>query len=174
MGINEKIQDRADSIRNIVLAGNDGIITTFSVVAGSIGAGLDTSVILILGFANLFADGFSMASGTYLGVKSEIEYQKSEGNKVNLGLRPLVNGIITFFSFVLLGFLPLLPYFFGLNNSFKISLLLVFGSMTLIGIFRGIITKKNIFKAWVESIGVGGIAALVSFYVGKLVDYYLL
>ncbi len=49
----------------------DGSVTTFSVVAGSIGAGLDTGVIIILGFANLLADGFSMSVGAYLSAKTQ-------------------------------------------------------------------------------------------------------
>jgi len=55
----------------------DGIVTTFAVVAGATGAQLDLSVVLILGFANLFADGFSMSIGAYLSSKSERDsYQK--------------------------------------------------------------------------------------------------
>jgi VIT1/CCC1 family predicted Fe2+/Mn2+ transporter len=50
----------------------DGSVTTFAVVSGSVGAGLDSSVILILGFANLLADGFSMSVGAYLSTKSEL------------------------------------------------------------------------------------------------------
>lgn len=60
-----------------VYGGIDGSVTTFAVVAGSVGADLDSSVILILGFANLFADGFSMSVGAYLSAKSEREnYEK--------------------------------------------------------------------------------------------------
>jgi vacuolar iron transporter family protein len=60
-----------------VYGGIDGAVTTFAVVAGSAGASLDITVILILGFANLLADGFSMSVGAYLSTKSEREsYQK--------------------------------------------------------------------------------------------------
>ena len=44
-----------------VYGGIDGGVTTFAVVAGAVGAHLDTSIVLILGFANLIADGFSMS-----------------------------------------------------------------------------------------------------------------
>ena len=62
----------------MVYGGLDGIITTFAVVTGVAGAQLGTSVILILGLANLLADGFSMATGAYLSVKSEQEYYRKE------------------------------------------------------------------------------------------------
>lgn len=54
-----------------VYGGIDGSVTTFAVVAGSVGAGLDSAIIIILGFANLLADGFSMSIGAYLSTKSE-------------------------------------------------------------------------------------------------------
>lgn len=53
--------------------GIDGAVTTFAVVAGVVGAELSTPVILILGFANLFADGFSMAVGKYSSDKAELD-----------------------------------------------------------------------------------------------------
>ncbi len=65
-------------IGDLVYGGLDGIITTFAVVSGVAGAELGTSIILILGLANLFADGFSMATGAYLSLKSEQEYYDRE------------------------------------------------------------------------------------------------
>jgi VIT1/CCC1 family predicted Fe2+/Mn2+ transporter len=65
-------------IKSVVYGGLDGIVTTFAVVAGVNGASLSAGVVLILGFANLVADGLSMAIGDYLSTKSEQEYQKAE------------------------------------------------------------------------------------------------
>lgn len=60
-----------------VYGGIDGLVTTFAVVAGATGAQLDLDIVLILGFANLFADGFSMSVGAYLAKKSEHDtYEK--------------------------------------------------------------------------------------------------
>lgn len=68
-----------DYIGEFVYGGIDGSVTTFAVVAGSVGANLDSSVIIILGFANLIADGFAMSVGSYLSNKSEKEtYEKHE------------------------------------------------------------------------------------------------
>ncbi len=58
---------------DFVYGGIDGAVTTFAVVAGVVGAQLSTSIILILGFANLLADGFSMAVGKYSSDKAELE-----------------------------------------------------------------------------------------------------
>jgi VIT1/CCC1 family predicted Fe2+/Mn2+ transporter len=56
----------------------DGSVTTFAVVAGAIGASLSPMVVVILGFANLFADGFSMAVGNYQASKARLEYIQKE------------------------------------------------------------------------------------------------
>jgi len=65
-------------IGDMVYGALDGIVTTFAVVAGSAGAGLGAGVIIVLGFANLLADGLSMAVGNYLSMKSEQDYYKAE------------------------------------------------------------------------------------------------
>ena len=59
-----------------VYGGIDGAVTTFAVVAGGFGADLDPGIIIILGFANLLADGFSMSIGAYLSAKSDNENYK--------------------------------------------------------------------------------------------------
>ncbi|MBK8486865.1 MAG: VIT1/CCC1 transporter family protein [Chitinophagales bacterium] len=65
-----------------VYGGIDGSITTFAVVAGAAGAGLSGNIVIILGFANLFADGFSMSVGAFLSAKSSKElYHKHERNE---------------------------------------------------------------------------------------------
>ncbi|TSD04128.1 MAG: hypothetical protein Greene071436_185 [Parcubacteria group bacterium Greene0714_36] len=65
-------------IKDVVYAANDGIVTTFAVVAATVGGSLAPITILIVGIANLFADGFSMASGDYLGSKSEEDFYVKE------------------------------------------------------------------------------------------------
>ena len=65
-------------IRDAVFGANDGIVTTFAVVAGVAGANLPLSTVLILGFANLLADGLAMGLGNYLGIKSEVDYIRRE------------------------------------------------------------------------------------------------
>lgn len=58
-------------LRDWIYGGIDGSVTTFAVVSGVAGAKLSSWVILVIGFANLFADGFSMAASNYLGTRAE-------------------------------------------------------------------------------------------------------
>jgi VIT1/CCC1 family predicted Fe2+/Mn2+ transporter len=58
-------------LRDLVYGAIDGAVTTFAVVAGVVGAGLRPAIVLILGVANLAADGFSMAAGNFLATRAE-------------------------------------------------------------------------------------------------------
>jgi len=75
----EAIQERLSAgprqnyLRDWIYGGIDGSVTTFAVVSGVVGARLSPWIILVMGFANLFADGFSMAASNFLGTKAEHE-----------------------------------------------------------------------------------------------------
>jgi VIT1/CCC1 family predicted Fe2+/Mn2+ transporter len=64
---------RHSYLGDAVLGAIDGCVTTFAVVSGVAGAGLPRGVALILGFANLLADGFSMAASNYQRNQAERE-----------------------------------------------------------------------------------------------------
>ena len=66
--------DRGENVSDAVLGGIDGCVTTFAVVSGAVGAGFPATVALVLGFANLFADGFSMAVSNYESIKAQREF----------------------------------------------------------------------------------------------------
>jgi len=65
--------ERASPLADAVLGAVDGVVTTFAVVAGSTGGDLSLAVVMILGMANLIADGFSMAVSNYLSTRSRRE-----------------------------------------------------------------------------------------------------
>ena len=167
------IHEKATLLGDVVFAADDGIITTFAVVAGAVGASLPSGVIIILGFANLFADALSMASGHYLGVKSEIDYQKAEGDNKDLARSPLKHGLVIFVSFVLAGLIPLIPYLLNLSASFLASALLVAASLFAIGAIRAYLAKKNILSGGLEMFIVGGLAAVIAYFVGLMLRKYV-
>lgn len=74
--------------QEIIYGGNDGIITTFAVVAGFAGAeiasvipGYSIIIVFLFGMANLAADGLSMGLGNFLSVRSEQDLYKKESEK---------------------------------------------------------------------------------------------
>jgi VIT1/CCC1 family predicted Fe2+/Mn2+ transporter len=62
---------RHSYLRDWIYGGIDGAVMTFAVVAGVVGAQMSAKIILVIGLANILADGFSMAASNYLGTKSE-------------------------------------------------------------------------------------------------------
>lgn len=60
-------------LRDFIYGGIDGAVTTFAIVAGVVGASLSANIVIILGLANLLADGLSMAASNYSGTKTELD-----------------------------------------------------------------------------------------------------
>jgi vacuolar iron transporter family protein len=71
--IRQRLEDgpKHSHLGDFVLGAIDGSITTFAIVAGSVGADLASGVVVVLGIANLLADGFSMGVGVFLGQRAE-------------------------------------------------------------------------------------------------------
>ncbi len=81
-------------LREWVYGGIDGVVTTFAIVAGVVGAGLSANIVLILGLANLLADGFSMAAGSYSATKADKDNYKRLRNREVQHIRDHYDGEI--------------------------------------------------------------------------------
>lgn len=179
-GIIDKFRQHSeDYLREFVYGGMDGAVTTFAVVTGAAGANLGVRVILILGFANVLADGFSMAVGSYLSEKSDQDLAIHKGeSKQDDFESPLGAAIATFIAFVMVGFIPLSVYTldFVLNlgtdvdSALRYSVLLTLLAFGLIGLLRAKVTKISKVKAIRESLGLGIAAAVISYAAGNLLE----
>ncbi|QQS39142.1 VIT1/CCC1 transporter family protein [Candidatus Woesebacteria bacterium] len=169
----KSIPTKAAFLRDCVFAANDGIITTFAIVAGAQGASFSTSVILIMGIANLLADGISMGAGNYLGVKSEKQYRAANGDDDDDNGTPFVHGLITLSSFVIIGLIPLISFLLHLTNAFEISIVMVFIALFTTGYIRGKYANKHSLQAAMETLLVGGFAALTAYGIGFLLDHFV-
>ncbi len=162
-------------LAEFVYGGIDGAITTFAVVAGALGAALSPAVILILGFANLFADGFSMAVSNYLSMKSDRDLKKKKREK---SLKdPRKTALATFVFFLIIGFIPLLSFVAAAASTnelfeiykFYLSFALTGIALFIVGIFRGRVSGKNSWKSAFETVVIGGVAAGIAFVVGAFI-----
>lgn len=212
---------------DFIYGGIDGSVTTFAIVAGVTGASLSPTIVLILGFANLFADGFSMAVGNYLSTKSKKEYadkiRKSEersvrdipeeeeqeireifrekgftgkhlDDAVNIitsdreiwvdtmmkdefgiyedGTSPFKSALVTFVSFNVVGFIPLLAYvlsyfFTSIGDSvFTLSIVLTSVAFFIVGSVKARVVDKKWYYSGTETLLIGGAAALIAYLVG--------
>jgi vacuolar iron transporter family protein len=220
-----------DYIPEFVYGGIDGAITTFAVVAGATGANLEISIVIILGFANLIADGFSMSVGNFFSTKASrdsyekhkaVEYWEVENlrekeiqeireiyekkgfkgdlleqvvavitsdkdvwvdtmMKEELELAkddrtPVKTAGMTFISFILIGLIPLLSYVFASlfdiqeENLFLYSCILTGIGLAIVGSMKSIVTEKNAFVGIAETLALGGIAAVLAYFVGAVLE----
>lgn len=217
-----------------VYGGIDGAVTTFAVVCGAVGAGLDNTIIIILGFANLLADGFAMSVGAYLSSKSvkdnynkhkAIEYWEVENvphlerkevediyrakgfegellqqvvdtitadkdRWVDVMMKdelmmseetksPLMMGFVTYVSFIFIGLIPLLIYVWDYFSTFSGNLFLwtsIFTSIAfiVIGFLKTYVTETSKLKGISETLILGALAAVVSYYVGDILEGLIL
>lgn len=156
-------------IGDLVYGANDGIITTFAIVAGVAGANLSPIIVVILGVSNLIADGFSMASSNYLARKSEKEYLHRLGSENFSHKNPIKNATATFVAFVLAGAVPLIPYVLGVTeNTFDYAILATSIILFTVGSLRARVTGINWLRAGFEMLFVGALAAFVAYFIGAL------
>jgi len=158
-----------------VYGGIDGAVTTLAVMAGATGAVLSSAIVLILGFANLVADGFSMGVSEYLSNKSQKELHRTHADSkryTEIANNSIKSGFATFLSFIVIGFIPLLPFVLSLFipsiKSYEFNLSIIFTGIALatVGAVKGKIVKKNSTRSALETLVIGGIAASLAFLVG--------
>lgn len=174
-----------ESLGEFVYGAIDGTVTTFAVVAGAAGAGLSSSVIIVLGFANLIADGFSMGASSYLSAKSKrdlkIKRHTDEGvehepHDATHGETPAKDGLITFSSFVVVGLLPFVLYVvdslfdIGINSSALFVWSAILTGLVFIGIgaLKAHVTKTKLWRAATETFLLGAVAAGLAYALGDL------
>ncbi len=163
-------------IRDIVYAANDGVVTTFAVVAGVQGARLAPLVVLTLGFANLAADGLSMAVGNYLGIKSERAVEQGEAfQEWEESVHALRHAGVTWTAFVIGGLMPLLPYMLGTPQSVAnlTSIGLSGAALFGVGAARTRVTGRRWWHGGLEMLTVGALAGGAAYLAGWGVERLL-
>lgn len=176
-----------------VYGGMDGCVTTFAVVAGSVGANLDSRVIIILGFANLIADGFAMSVGAYLSHKTQRDNlkkrRKANGTEMPFAYEasrdpdgpksPALIGAVTYAAFILIGLIPLAAYVIDFFNPlqtglFKLSCILTAIGFAFIGGLKAYVNETPVYKGLLETLLLGTAAAIVAYFIGDFLEHLLM
>jgi VIT1/CCC1 family predicted Fe2+/Mn2+ transporter len=153
-------------LKDMIYGANDGIITTFAVVSGVAGASLANRIVIILGLANLLADGFSMGASNFLSIRSEEAARAADGRAPEEPF-PVRHGLVTFAAFVLAGAVPLLAYLFDFGASvFSVSVIMTLVALFAVGASRALVTNVHWAPAGLEMLAVGAAAAAVAYAVG--------
>ena len=158
-------------LRDIVYGANDGIITTFAVVAGVTGGALSARTIIVVGVANLFADGLSMGVGNYLSIRSH-ESAREALDLPEEEASPARHGGMTFAAFGVAGVVPLLPYLAG-GGSFALCAALTLAALFAVGAARSLVTVDRWWNAGLEMLGLGIVVAGAAYWSGALAAWAL-
>jgi VIT1/CCC1 family predicted Fe2+/Mn2+ transporter len=150
---------------SLIYGANDGIVTTLVVISGVAGAALSPTVVLILGLANLLADGFSMGTSNVLAARSTL----------TADTRPRLRdasrqGTATFAAFVLAGLAPLCGYLLapGEETRFLTASAIAAVALFAIGAGRSAFSDRSWFMAGIEMLALGTIASAVAYLVGAV------
>jgi VIT1/CCC1 family predicted Fe2+/Mn2+ transporter len=162
----------AHYLRDLVYGAVDGVITTMAVVAGTAGAHLPVRVGIILGLANLVADGLSMGASNYLGLKTELE----QARQSVASEAPWRHGLATVAAFVIVGALPLCGYLAA--PAFDVSPLaaaipLSGAALLAAGAVRAPFVRKRVWASAAEMLAVGLAAGAAAFGIGAAADLWL-
>lgn len=157
-------------IRDLVYGANDGLITTFAVVAGVAGGGLSPRTMLIIGAANLFADGLSMGAGNYLSIRSNESALAAQGHPEEEA-SPIRHGLATLVAFVAAGAVPLTPFAFGVaRHALGMSVGLTFATLFGIGASRALVTVDRWWIAGLEMLVLGLAVATAAYFSASAVS----
>lgn len=154
-------------LRDIVYGANDGAITTLAIVAGVSGAALSTDVALVLGAANVVADGISMGAAGYTALKSDLQ-QRRVPSRLE---RPLRHAVVTFCAFAVAGALPLFAYAPVAARGGPALLAatgVALAALAVLGVWRAPLVRRPRWRSALETVLIGAAAALAAFLVGAL------
>lgn len=159
-------------IRDIVYGANDGLITTFAVVSGVAGGALSQVAILVIGAANLAADGVSMGVGNLLAIRADERAREADGLP-ELEAYPWKHGLATLIAFALAGAIPLVPYALPFPQPVRLpwSIGMTFASLFLLGAARALITRDRWWRTGLETLLLGLVVAIAAYGAGRLVAH---
>ena len=157
-------------IRDLVYGANDGIITTFAVVSGVAGGQLSQLAVLVVGAANLAADGVSMGVGNFLAIRADERARETEGLP-ELERHPWKHGLATLLAFVIAGAVPLTPYLILRTSSHQlvVSTILTFVTLFVLGALRALVTRDRWWQTGLETLVLGTFVAGAAYAAGHLV-----
>jgi VIT1/CCC1 family predicted Fe2+/Mn2+ transporter len=131
---------------------------------------ISSRALLVVGVANLVADGLSMGVGNYLGIRSE-EGVRAAQNLPEAEAYPARHGVATLLAFVTAGALPLAPFVSGDASAARgwLSVALTFSALFAIGALRSLVTVRRWWAAGLEMLLLGAAVAVAAYGSGAII-----
>ncbi|MDO8661252.1 MAG: VIT1/CCC1 transporter family protein [Candidatus Woesearchaeota archaeon] len=160
-----------NTLRNIILGGQDGLVNVLGIVLGVGAATQDAKLILLTGLVATAAESVSMAAVAYTSSKAEKEFDKSVRDKHGKTLHPLHEAVVVGGSSVIGSLIPLVPFVF-LNVMPAMIIAVIFCAIVLFcaGVFKARLTKTPQMRSGIELVVIGLLAALAGYIIGAIVN----
>ncbi len=152
-------------VRNFTFGVEDSLVSTVGLLSGVAVAGLSEKDIFTTGVILIFVEALSMGSGSFL---SEHATEEIEEKRKSSLTKPITGAIIMFFSYIIAGLIPLLPYIlFETNKAVIYSIVASLIGLIVLGVINAQTVKKGILRHALEMVFIGGTSILVGIIVGK-------
>ena len=160
-------------VADLVYGGTDGVLTTFAVVAGITGGALSARAVVIVGLANLLADGLSMGVGNYLSIRAR-ESALERQHQPEVESQPIRHGVATMLAFIGAGIIPLAPYLVpDLADRFAVAIVCALAVQFGIGAAQTVVTAGRWWISGTIMLCLGSLVALVAYGTGSGVAWIL-
>ncbi len=174
MSAKQKPNQLGQFIRDIVFGTNDALLTNIGIITGFTASLVANRLIILAVLVDIFTSAFAMAIGTFLSRTSEDDYlnlsltKQSKLDVEHALANPYVAAVVMWVVYVISGFIPLIPFFFGLPPHQAAIVAVVLGATTFIfiGMFKGKVTGTSIGKSALQFFLLGGTAALIGYGIG--------
>jgi VIT1/CCC1 family predicted Fe2+/Mn2+ transporter len=155
-------------VRNFVFGAEDGLVSTVGLLSGIAIAGVSRTNIILTGIVLVFVEAFSMGIASELSEHSAEEYEQHHEVGEHI---PVLGGLVMFISYVVFGFIPLVPYLFAggvtsLRYSISISLVTLFA----LGILSAKLSGTKLFRHGIVMTIMGGAAIVIGVAIGSLIN----
>lgn len=162
----KKSLEKTIYLRNFVFGVEDSLVSTVGLLSGIAAVNTPRATIFLTGAVLIFVEAFSMAAGSFLTEHSVEDYLHE---KSGINRRSLQGSLAMFFSYLLSGFIPLLPYlFFETMTGLFVSIVASLFALFILSLINAKMSDINPIRVAVRMILVGGVAIIAGITVGKL------
>lgn len=164
----------APFLRDIVFGVHDALLTNIGIVTGFVAALQSNDLIVLTVFIDIIISAFAMSFGTYLSRTSESDYlqgqlhEEAHADVASALGNPVTASIVMWVTYVIAGFIPLLPFLFGLDPAISLRYAVVLSLIVffVIGCLKGVMTGTSVIRGGLQFVLFGGTAAVIGYAIG--------
>lgn len=179
--LDDSLNAAAPFLRDIVFGVHDALLTNLGIITGFVAALQENRLIIIAALIDVIISAFAMSFGTYLSRTSETAYleeqlhHETHADVASALGSPIIASIVMWFTYVIAGIIPLLPFIVGLPAAISVRYAVI-AALTVfffVGLFKGMLTKTSPLFGGLQFLAFGSVAALIGYLVGTFGQQFI-